>query len=88
MRSPMNDTRSPVPDTAADQVLRILRRQLDAVCSHDFGRLLGRWRMLSRKPDEKKLAALIADIERSAAKRRVRVAAKPVIRLDASLPIS
>ncbi|MEO5811126.1 MAG: DEAD/DEAH box helicase, partial [Rhodanobacter sp.] len=88
MRSSMNDTRSPVPVTAADPGLRKLRRQLDAVSSHDFGRLLGRWRTLSRKPDEKKLAALVADIERSAAKRRVRVAAKPAIRLDASLPIS
>ncbi|WP_189442289.1 ATP-dependent RNA helicase HrpA [Rhodanobacter panaciterrae] len=82
----MNDLRTPEP--AADPGLRQLRRQLDTVSSRDFGRLLGRWRALSRRPDENKLAALIADIERSAAKRRARVAAKPAISLDESLPIS
>ncbi|MEO8998932.1 MAG: DEAD/DEAH box helicase, partial [Rhodanobacter sp.] len=82
----MNDIRK--PDPAADPDLRHLRRQLDMVSSRDFGRLLGRWRGLSRRPDEGKLAALIADIERSAAKRRARVAAKPVVSLDESLPIS
>ncbi len=86
MCGPMNDIRT--PDSAADPDLRHLRRQLDTVSSRDFGRLLGRWRVLSRRPDGNKLAALIADIERSAAKRRARVAAKPVIRLDESLPIS
>ncbi len=84
----MNDTRSPMPDAVADPGLRKLRRQLDAVCSRDFGRLVGRWRTLSRRPDDKKLGMLVADIERSAAKRRARVAAKPALRLDASLPIS
>jgi ATP-dependent helicase HrpA len=88
MCGPMNDIRMPAFDSAADPGLRTLRRQLDTVSSRDFGRLLGRWRTLSRRPDEKKLAALVADIERSAAKRRARVAAKPVIRLDDSLPIS
>ncbi|MFC5743787.1 ATP-dependent RNA helicase HrpA [Dyella tabacisoli] len=68
--------------------LRALRKALDGVSSRDFGRLLGRWRALSRKPDEKKLAALTSDIETSAAKRRARVAAKPAIRLDESLPIT
>ena len=86
MCGPMNDIRP--PDPAADPGLRHLRRQLDTVSSRDFGRLLGRWRALSRRPDENKLAALIADIERSAAKRRARVAAKPAISLDESLPIS
>ena len=86
MCGPMNDLRT--PDSAADPGLRHLRRQLDTVSSRDFGRLLGRWRALSRRPDENKLAALIADIERSAAKRRARVAAKPAISLDESLPIS
>ncbi|WP_211200296.1 ATP-dependent RNA helicase HrpA, partial [Rhodanobacter sp. B2A1Ga4] len=56
--------------------------------SRDFGRLLGRWCGLSRRPDENKLAALRADIERSAARRRARAAAKPAIQLDESLPIS
>jgi len=86
MCGPMNDIRT--PDPAADPGLRHLRRQLDTVSSRDFGRLLGRWRALSRRPDENKLVALIADIERSAAKRRARVAAKPAISLDESLPIS
>ena len=88
MCGPMNDIRMPASDSAADPGLRALRRQLDTVSSRDFGRLLGRWRTLSRRPDEKKLVALVADIERSAARRRARVAAKPVIRLDESLPIS
>ncbi|WP_449423247.1 ATP-dependent RNA helicase HrpA [Rhodanobacter lindaniclasticus] len=78
----------PAADSAAESGLRTLRGQLDAVCSRDFGRLLGRWRTLSRRPDENKVGALLADIERSAAKRRARAAAKPAIRLDASLPIS
>jgi len=82
----MNDHRTPAP--AADPGLRHLRRQLDTVSSRDFGRLLGRWRALSRRPDENKLAVLTVDIERSAAKRRARVAAKPAISLDESLPIS
>ncbi|MEO7050904.1 MAG: ATP-dependent RNA helicase HrpA [Rhodanobacter sp.] len=81
----MNDAFSPM---TADPGLRTLRRELDAVCSRDFGRLLGRWRTLSRRPDEKKWVALYADVERSAAKRRARVAAKPPLRLDESLPIS
>ncbi len=84
----MNDSHLPTPVVAADPGLRQLRRQLDAVCSRDFARLLGRWRTLSRRPDEKKLAALAADIGRSAARRRARVAAKPAIQLDESLPIS
>jgi ATP-dependent helicase HrpA len=84
----MNDAHPPTADSPADPGLRELRRLLDAVSSRDFGRLLGRWRTLSRRPDENKLAALRADMERSAARRRARVAAKPGIRLDESLPIS
>ncbi len=68
--------------------LRTLRKALDGVSSRDFGRLLGRWRALSRKADEKKLTALKADIDISAARRRARLAAKPTIRLDESLPIT
>ncbi len=86
MCGPMNDIRP--PDSSADPGLRHLRRQLDKVSSRDFGRLLGRWRALSRRPDENKLAVLRADIERSAAKRCARAAAKPAISLDESLPIS
>jgi len=88
MRGSMNDRPPPPPDSAADPGLRDLRRQLDTVSSRDFGRLLGRWRTLSRRPDEGKLEALRVDIQRSAAKRRARAAAKPEIRLDDALPIS
>ncbi|MHB1273407.1 MAG: ATP-dependent RNA helicase HrpA [Rhodanobacter sp.] len=78
-----------VPDaTTANHRLRSVRKALDSVSSRDFGRLLGRWRALSRRLDETRLAALIADIEASAASRRARVAAKPPIRLDESLPIT
>ncbi len=83
----MNDTHSTANDPAGSG-LHGLRGQLETVCSRDFGRLLGRWRALSRRPDEDKLASLRADIERSAAKRRARAVAKPPIRLDESLPIS
>jgi len=87
MCGPMSDTPAsrPIP---ADARLRTLRQALDGVSSRDFGRLLGRWRGLSRRADDKKLEALAADIERSAAKRRARAAAKPPIRLDEALPIS
>jgi len=88
MRRSMNASDPPTPESAADPDLRTLRRQLDTVSSRDFGRLLGRWRTLSRRPDAAKLAALAADIERSASRRRTRAAAKPAITLDASLPIS
>ena len=87
MCGPMSDTPAsrPVP---SDARLRTLRQALDGVSSRDFGRLLGRWRGLSRRADDKKLEALAADVERSAAKRRARAAAKPTIRLDEALPIS
>jgi len=82
----MNPT---APNAAStDARLRPLRQALDDVTSRDYGRLLGRWRELSRRFDEKKLAALSADIEVSAAKRKARAQAKPAIRLDESLPIT
>ena len=84
----MNDSSATAAHPPADARLRALRKALEQVSSRDFGRLLGRWRGLSRHPDETKLAALAADIETSAAKRRARVAAKPAIRLDESLPIT
>jgi ATP-dependent helicase HrpA len=88
MCGPMNDASMPSANATADSHLRDLRRALDGVSSRDFGRLLGRWRSLSRRLDEGRLAALAADIEASAARRRARVATKPAIRLDESLPIS
>ncbi|MDQ6645755.1 MAG: ATP-dependent helicase, partial [Pseudomonadota bacterium] len=84
----MNDNHTPTPNSAGGPDLRRLRQQLDTVASRDFGRLLGRWRALSRKPDENKLAALVADIGRSAVRRQRRVDTKPATRLDESLPIS
>ncbi|ULU27149.1 ATP-dependent RNA helicase HrpA [Dyella terrae] len=73
---------------STDARLRSLRQALDDVSSRDFGRLLGRWRELTRRFDEKKLAALTTDIEASTARRRARADAKPAIRLDESLPIT
>lgn len=85
----MNNTSKPQANSAADSRLRDLRRALDGASSRDFGRLLGRWRGLSRRPDdENRLASLAADIEASAARRRARAAAKPAITLDESLPIT
>lgn len=81
----MNDTNRPPTPL---HTLRDLRRALDGVCSRDFGRLLGRWRGLSKHADAEKIATVAADIEASAAKRRARVEAKPAIRLDESLPIA
>ncbi|MET3651828.1 ATP-dependent RNA helicase HrpA [Dyella japonica] len=81
---------TPTASNAAstDARLRPLRQALDDVTSRDYGRLLGRWRELSRRFDEKKLVSLSADIEASAAKRKARAEAKPAIRLDESLPIT
>jgi len=81
----MNDT---LPSTTPEARLRALREALAGVSSRDFGRLLGRWRGLSRQPDARKLEALAADIAASAARRQARAAAKPAVRLDESLPIS
>ncbi|PXV54687.1 ATP-dependent helicase HrpA [Dyella jiangningensis] len=73
---------------STDARLRPLRQALDDVSSRDYGRLLGRWRELTRRFDEKKLAALSADIDASVARRKARAEAKPAIRLDESLPIT
>ena len=82
MCGPMNDSAAPAPPASPDARLRELRRALDGVCSRDFGRLLGRWRGLSRQPDGANLDALAASIEASVAKRQARVAAKPAVKLD------
>lgn len=81
---------TPTASNAAstDARLRPLRQALDDVSTRDQGRLLGRWRELSRRFDEKKLAALTRDIEASVARRKARADAKPAIRLDESLPIT
>ncbi|MCX7513020.1 ATP-dependent RNA helicase HrpA [Frateuria sp. STR12] len=84
----MSTPPTPPASASADSRLPALRRALDAVSSRDFGRLLGRWRGLSRQPDARKLDALAADIATSTARRQARVAAKPAIRLDESLPIT
>jgi ATP-dependent helicase HrpA len=67
-----------------------LRRRLDAVCTRDYGRLIGRWRKLSRarSPAAGELARLKTDIERSQAWREARAAACPSLSLDPQLPIS
>jgi len=85
MRDSMNDATHPPPPPAT---LHALRRALDDTASRDYGRLLGRWRALSKHPDAAKLAALAAQIDASIAKRRARAEAKPAIRLDESLPIA
>lgn len=84
----MSTSTSPSRPAAPDSRLRELRDALARVASRDFGRLLGRWRTLSRKPDAARLATLAADIAASAARRAARVAAKPVVAVDASLPIA
>ena len=84
----MNDSNTPTPTVSPEARLRTLRQSLDQVSSRDFGRLLGRWRGLSRRPDGKKLEALAADIAASAERRQRRAQAKPPIRLDESLPIT
>ncbi|HEX7815327.1 ATP-dependent RNA helicase HrpA [Dyella sp.] len=81
-------TQIPVPPSSLDDRLRQLRKALNGVSTRDFGRLLGRWRGQQRQPDGARLDALAADIEASAAKRRARADAKPVITLDESLPIT
>ncbi|NID15557.1 ATP-dependent RNA helicase HrpA [Luteibacter yeojuensis] len=84
----MSTSTSPSRSPAPDPRLRELRDALAQVASRDFGRLLGRWRTLSRKPDAGKVQALAAEIAASAARRAARVAAKPAIAVDASLPIA
>ncbi|HTV86767.1 MAG TPA: ATP-dependent RNA helicase HrpA [Dyella sp.] len=84
----MNDSIPPTSPVSPETRLRALRQSLELVSSRDFGRLLGRWRGLSRRPDGNKLEALATDIALSAARRQRRAQAKPPIRLDESLPIT
>ena len=84
----MSTSTSPARSSSPDPRLRQLRDALDRVASRDFGRLLGRWRALSRKPDSGKLQALEADIAVSAARRAARASSKPAVTVDASLPIA
>ncbi|MBN8713770.1 MAG: ATP-dependent RNA helicase HrpA, partial [Xanthomonadales bacterium] len=88
MYGPMKHSRAHDESDNRGPRLQALGRQLEAVSSRDLHHLQQRWRKLAREPDAGKLAALAADVERSAARRRERVAAKPHITLDAALPIS
>ncbi len=85
MSTPTRPARPPSPDHPR---LRELRHALDAVSSRDVGRLLGRWRALSRKPDAARIEALAGDIAVSRERRAARAASKPPITVDASLPIA
>jgi ATP-dependent helicase HrpA len=84
----MSDTKPNTPSVSPETRLRALRKSLDLTSSRDFGRLLGRWRGLSRRPDAKKLEALAADIAASVERRQRRAQSKPPLRLDESLPIT
>ena len=84
----MSDMKPEMPSASVEARLRALRKSLDSVSSRDFGRLLGRWRGLSRRPDGKKLEALAVDIAASTERRRQRAQNKPPIHLDESLPIT
>ncbi|MGF6709963.1 ATP-dependent helicase HrpA [Luteibacter sp. W1I16] len=84
----MSTSTRPARPSSPDPRLRELRDALTRVASRDFGRLLGRWRALSRKPDPARTDALAADIAASAARRAARATSKPPITLDASLPIA
>jgi ATP-dependent helicase HrpA len=71
--------------------LQHIRRALDRVLARDFGRLMARWRRLAAarlEPAPEQLAALLADVDASAAKRAARQARVPEIRIDESLPIA
>ncbi|MDF3982070.1 ATP-dependent RNA helicase HrpA [Luteibacter sp. PPL554] len=84
MSTPTRSPRQPVPDPR----LKELRDALSRVTSRDFGRLLGRWRALSRQPDPARVEALGADIAASVARRAARAASMPAIQVDESLPIA
>ncbi|WP_079522558.1 ATP-dependent RNA helicase HrpA [Luteibacter sp. 22Crub2.1] len=84
----MSTTTPPARSPSPDPRLRAMRDALNHVASRDFGRLLGRWRGLQRKPDPSRVDALAADIEVSRARRAARAASKPAITVDASLPIA
>jgi ATP-dependent helicase HrpA len=84
MSTPTSSARHPSPDPR----LRELRDALGRVTSRDYGRLSGRWRALSRKPEPAKIDALAKDIATSMARRAARAASKPTMTVDASLPIA
>ncbi|MET0936052.1 MAG: ATP-dependent RNA helicase HrpA [Luteibacter sp.] len=84
----MNTSPRQATHATPDPRLRELRDALGQVTSRDYGRLTGRWRALSHKPDAAKIDALAADIAASAARRAARAASKPPITVDASLPIA
>jgi ATP-dependent helicase HrpA len=84
----MSTSTRPARPSSPDPRLRELRDALAQVTSRDFGRLLGRWRALSRKPDPARVEALAADIATSTARRAARAASKPPVTVDASLPIA
>ena len=69
---------------------RELRQQLAQVCTRDRGKLIGRWRRLSRgkEPDQARLDALSRDMAASVARREARAASMPTVRLDETLPVS
>ncbi|QDE40518.1 ATP-dependent RNA helicase HrpA [Luteibacter pinisoli] len=84
MSTPTTPSRHP----PADPRLTELRDALQRVSSRDFGRLMGRWRGLSRKPDSARIDQLAQDIATSMARRAARAASKPPINVDESLPIA
>ncbi|UPG86938.1 ATP-dependent RNA helicase HrpA [Luteibacter aegosomatis] len=84
----MSTSTSPSRPIPSDSRLKELRDALSRVASRDYGRLLGRWRGLSRKPDAARIDALGADISASMARRAARAASKPAISVDAALPIA
>src|ERR1700754_3660141 len=84
----MSTSTSPARHPSPDPRLRELRDALGRVTSRDYGRLSGRWRSLSRKPDAAKIDALASDIATSVARRAAGPAPRPPISVDASLPIA
>src|SRR4051812_32937862 len=84
----MSTSTSPARHPSPDPRLRELRDALGQVTSRDYGRLSGRWRALSRKPEPAKIDALAKDIATSVARRAARAASKPPINVDESLPIA
>ena len=80
----MSTSTSPTRHPAPDPRLRELREALGQVTSRDFGRLSGRWRALSRKPDAAKIDALGKDIAISVARRAARAASTVMTGLEAA----
>jgi ATP-dependent helicase HrpA len=79
--------RAPLPMSR----LSDLRLAIDGARSRDRGRLLGRWRRLSKpgqSPAPADIDRLATDIEASRAAVAIRIARLPTIRVDESLPIA